>query len=54
MTTSSANVVVPIVMKLVNPHSVVDVGCGPSIWTLAFIQSGVREALGIDGKWQMQ
>jgi predicted RNA methylase len=54
MTTSSANVVVPIVVKLVNPHSVVDVGCGPGVWTLAFMQNGVKEVLAIDGKWQIQ
>lgn len=54
MTTSSADVVVPIVMKLVNPHSVVDVGCGPGVWGLAFIQNGVKDVLGIDGQWHMQ
>src|SRR5205823_6989515 len=35
-------------MKLFNPRSVVDVGCGPGAWTAEFKRTGAA-VLGIDG-----
>lgn len=46
---SSAEVVVPIVMDLVRPSSVVDVGCGTGIWLSVFARHGVIDILGVDG-----
>lgn len=48
---SSARVVVPIVMDAVNPHSVVDVGCGEGIWMSVFRECGVSDIVGVDGEW---
>jgi hypothetical protein len=48
---SSAQQIVPIIMKLINPSSVVDVGCGSGEWLSTFQQFGVREILGLDGEW---
>ncbi len=44
----SAKEMVPKVMQLVSPRSVVDVGCGTGAWLSEFQTCGVREILGID------
>lgn len=44
----SAGVVVPLVLQLLQPRSVVDVGCGSGEWLSAFREHGIRELLGID------
>lgn len=47
----SARVVVPIVMEMVRPKSVVDVGCGVGTWLRAFSENGVGKVLGLDGAY---
>lgn len=47
----SAEVVVPIVLDLLEPRSVVDVGCGTGAWLRAFHAHGVGEIQGIDGDY---
>jgi SAM-dependent methyltransferase len=47
----SAEVIVPIVMELVSPASVVDLGCGIGTWLAAFARRGVDDVLGVDGDW---
>jgi SAM-dependent methyltransferase len=46
----SARAVVPLVIALLHPKSVVDVGCGPGAWLRAFVENGVRKIHGIDGE----
>ena len=48
---SSARQVVPMLMDLLRPTSVVDVGCGVGTWLAAFQMSGVEDLLGVDGSW---
>jgi SAM-dependent methyltransferase len=48
---ASARVVAPLVMQLLQPRSVVDVGCGTAAWAAAFKAAGVGEVLGIDGDY---
>jgi SAM-dependent methyltransferase len=48
---SSARIVVPIVMELVRPTSVIDVGCGRGTWLKAFAENGVEDLKGIDGDY---
>jgi len=48
-TRRSARVVVPLILELVEPRSVVDVGCGIGIWLSVFKEHGVTDVLGIDG-----
>jgi SAM-dependent methyltransferase len=48
---SSAAVVAPMVMELLQPRSVVDVGCGTGAWAAAFKSAGASEVLGIDGDY---
>jgi SAM-dependent methyltransferase len=43
--------VVPLVMSLVSPRSVVDVGCGSGAWLFAFREHGVGRIVGIEGAY---
>jgi SAM-dependent methyltransferase len=45
------NIVVPMLLKNLAPHSVVDVGCGLGTWLCAFKSMGITDLLGLDGKW---
>jgi len=45
----SARIVVPIVMELFRPESVIDFGCGVGAWLRAFAENGVDDYLGLDG-----
>jgi SAM-dependent methyltransferase len=48
---SSAEVIVPLVLRLVEPRSVIDVGCGTGEWLAVFISHGVADVWGVDGPW---
>lgn len=48
---NSAEVVVPIVLDLISPKSVVDAGCGVGIWLKSFMDHGVMSVCGIDGDY---
>ncbi len=45
------NIIVPEVIKLLNPNSVVDIGCGLGTFLNVFKRLGVSDILGIDGAW---
>ncbi len=47
----SARALVPILLELVEPASVVDVGCGRGAWLCAFQECGVSEVRGVDGAY---
>lgn len=47
----SAKEIVPLVMKLIQPKRVVDVGCGLGTWLSVFQEYGVEDILGIDGDY---
>ena len=48
---SSAAEIVPIVIQLTAPQSVVDVGCGTGEWLSVFRAAGIADVLGVDGHW---
>ena len=48
---ASARVIVPIVLDLFSPRSVVDVGCGIGTWLSAFEEHGVSDVVGVDGDY---
>ncbi len=49
---SSAEVIVPLVLKFVKPKSVVDIGCGAGTWLSVFRTHGATSIFGIDaGKY---
>ncbi|WP_153799446.1 class I SAM-dependent methyltransferase [Foetidibacter luteolus] len=47
----SPQVIVPMLLKLLQPSSVVDVGCGLGAFLHVFQQNGIENILGIDGEW---
>lgn len=47
----SARRIVPFLMDLFAPASVVDFGCGNGGWLSVFRESGVETILGLDGHW---
>jgi SAM-dependent methyltransferase len=50
-TLNSAKVIIPIIISLIKPKSVVDVGCGTGEWLATFKEHGVTDILGIDGDY---
>lgn len=49
--TESSQSIVPLILDLIQPASVVDVGCGTGEWLATFQQLGVSDVVGIDGDW---
>jgi SAM-dependent methyltransferase len=48
---ASAQRILPVVLELVQPSSVVDVGCGDGSWLRTLTELGVDEVVGVDGQW---
>lgn len=49
--TRAAKEISPIVMELLKPKSIVDVGCGIGTWLSVFEELGVKDIVGIDGEY---
>ena len=49
--TRSADAVVPLLIDMIRPDSVVDVGCGVGSWLSAFQRAGVTDIVGLDGDY---
>lgn len=47
----AAEVVIPYILQLLKPASVVDVGCGIGTWLKVFEDQGIEKILGIDGDY---
>ena len=47
----SAREVLPLVLDVVKPASMVDIGCGTGNWLAIAHELGVPEILGVDGSW---
>lgn len=47
----SARLVVPMVVRLTQPSSVVDIGCGRGAWLSEFKAQGASKILGLDGQY---
>lgn len=48
---NSARLIVPMLLELVQPSSVLDVGCGRGTWLLAFKEGEVKHVHGLDGEY---
>lgn len=48
---ASAKVVLPLVREMVNPASVLDVGCGVGTWLAEWVSMGVTDVVGLDGSY---
>ena len=49
ITRASAAAIVPVIVELVSPRSVIDVGWGAGLWLAEFERAGVVDLMGIDG-----
>lgn len=47
----SAEEILPAVLDLIQPKSVIDIGCGIGAWLSVFMDKGVDDAIGVDGDW---
>lgn len=47
----SPRVIVPQLVKIINPKSVIDVGCGIGTFLKVFKENGIDDIYGLDGKW---
>jgi SAM-dependent methyltransferase len=50
-TLNSAKAVVPVLFEMIQPKSVIDVGCGTGAWLAEFKRHGASDILGIDGPY---
>jgi SAM-dependent methyltransferase len=50
-TLSDARQIIPEVLQLICPRSVIDLGCGIGVFLSAFRESGVTDVVGVDGHW---
>jgi SAM-dependent methyltransferase len=50
-TRHSAGEILPIVIELLKPSSMVDFGCGAGQWLAAALELGIADILGIEGEW---
>jgi len=49
--TRSAETIVPLIMRILHPKSVLDVGCGQGVWLSQFAHNGVDDIQGVDGDY---
>lgn len=47
----SAKVIVPFIIDLFHPLSVIDIGCGDGTWLNVFVENGIDDIFGIDGEY---
>ena len=50
-TRDSAREILPLVVGLLRPASIVDIGCGTGHWLATAIEMGISDVLGVDGEW---
>lgn len=49
--TKDAELIVPVLIELFNPQSVIDAGCGLGAFLKIFIENGIEDVQGIEGSW---
>jgi SAM-dependent methyltransferase len=54
LTRQSAREILPIVLDLLKPTSIVDVGCGAGHWLATAVELGIGDILGIEGAWVLK
>jgi SAM-dependent methyltransferase len=47
----SPRVIVPYLIKAINPQNIIDVGCGIGTFLRVFIDNGIVDVYGLDGEW---
>lgn len=49
--TKAAEEIIPYILKLLKPKSVLDIGCGIGTWLKIFKENGIDDFIGIDGEY---
>ncbi len=47
----SAKEIVPLILELIQPQQVIDIGCGVGTWLSVFHEYGIKDILGVDGDY---
>ncbi|PZX47642.1 class I SAM-dependent methyltransferase [Algoriphagus chordae] len=47
----SSDVIAPLIVQLLNPVSIIDIGCGIGTWLKSFKDLGVTDVIGLDGAY---
>lgn len=47
----SAEEIIPMVLKMIQPKSVIDIGCGVGTWLSVFREYGIEDFMGVDGDY---
>ena len=53
-TRASAREMLPLILELLKPASIVDIGCGAGYWLVSAAELGVRDILGVEGEWVLK
>jgi SAM-dependent methyltransferase len=48
---TSAKEIVPMLLNLYHPDSIVDFGCGTGAFAVEFLQNGIKDVIGYEGDW---
>jgi hypothetical protein len=48
---ASAKVVLPMLIDIFRPRSLIDIGCGQGTWSKTAITCGIGDQVGVDGEW---
>jgi SAM-dependent methyltransferase len=49
--TKDPDIIVPVILDILKPKSIIDVGCGVGTFLSVFQKYGVSDVLGLDGSW---
>ncbi|MBV9183445.1 MAG: class I SAM-dependent methyltransferase [Acidobacteria bacterium] len=53
-TGDSAREILPLIIELIKPTSIIDLGCGTGQWLAAALKLGIDDVLGVDGPWVLK
>ena len=53
-TGTAAREILPLLIEMLRPTSILDVGCGAGHWLAVAAELGVRDILGVDGDWVLK
>ena len=48
---ASASIILPLLIDIFQPRSLIDIGCGQGPWSKTAIELGIEDQIGVDGAW---